>query len=178
MTSLDQPTLRRFVELAGERLQGDWVIFGGCVVPLLGGTGHVTFDIDVAGPDDSELGQLNELYRIAVELGLPPEAVNQAGAFFLRAIPGWRDELETLHAGSGARICVPTATLYVLSKIERLSDSDLDDCLERLQIAARNGGSLDRDRLRRAVREQAVSASSEARLRRLTTLQAALDEPR
>lgn len=29
--------LKRFVELAGERLEGDWVILGGAVVPLLGG---------------------------------------------------------------------------------------------------------------------------------------------
>ena len=47
------PLLRRFLDLAGERLRGNWVVIGGCVLPLRGVEHRTTLDIDIAGPDSA-----------------------------------------------------------------------------------------------------------------------------
>ena len=44
MSGLDRQTLCRFLELAGERLEGDWVILGGTVPHLLGVGTRVTME--------------------------------------------------------------------------------------------------------------------------------------
>ncbi len=173
MSRLDRPTLQRLVRLAGERLTGDWVILGGVVVPLLGGRHRVTADIDIAAPDDANVDQLNELLRIARDLGLPVESINQTGAFFLRDIPGWRDELVALHRGTGATILVPNATLYVLTKVERLTESDLDDCVAILRLARQSGEQVDTKRLCGAVDACLGASPSPARKKRLRSLRAA-----
>lgn len=151
MSAVDQGVAERFVRLAGERLRGDWVVLGGAVLPLLGIAQRVTLDIDVAPPDDAGQDQMNELLRIALELGLPAEAVNPAGAFFLREFPDWRRDLVVHHRGPGATLLVPNATLFVLSKIGRLSATDLEDCLAMLRAAGERGEDVDRARIRGAI---------------------------
>ena len=86
MTGVTPDHLHRFVERAAARLRGDWVLLDGAVLPLLGLEIRVTLDIDVAGPDGATQADVVTLLEIAVECGLPPEAVNTAGAFFLRAL--------------------------------------------------------------------------------------------
>lgn len=93
MSRIDAEMLQSFVRLAAERLKGDWVVIGGCVLPLLGVEHRTTVDIDVAGPRDADADQVFILMEIAEELGLPVEAINQAGAFFLRRIEGWPDHV-------------------------------------------------------------------------------------
>ena len=147
MTPLDAATLRRFVELAGERLAGDWILIGGAVLTLLGVEHRSTVDIDIVGPDEAANAQTMVLMDIAADLDLPVESVNQAGGWFLRRIDGWRDERVELHRGRGATIHLPSATLYLLLKIERLSETDLADCEERLRLARRRGEALDVERI-------------------------------
>ena len=80
--------LRKLVNLYGRRSKG-----------LPAGTGGIGL---TTGMD-----QLNHLSRIALELGLPVEAINAAGGFFLQRIQGWRDELNVLHTGTGATLHTP-----------------------------------------------------------------------
>lgn len=169
--------LHRFVELAGERLDGDWVILGGAVVPLLGGRYRVTLDIDVAGPDDAGAAATNELLRIALDLGLPVEAVNQSAAFFLRAVPDWRDRLHVLHVGSLARVLVPDVALFVQLKLGRLSQSDLEDCVARIALARSAGDDFDDERLLALISAQRDGCTDPGRLTRLDALQTAVDRP-
>jgi len=61
------------------------------------------------------------LMEIAAELGLPIEAINQAGA-------------------------------YVLLKLSRLTETDLDDCQRMLEYAWDHGEAVDRSRLEAAIR--------------------------
>ena len=174
MNGLDRATLRKFVELAGERLTGDWLVLGGVVVPLLGGRHRVTADIDVAGPDDAGMDQVIVLMEIAKELGLPAETINTACAVYLRDIPDWRDQIVVFHRGSTATIHTPTATLYVLTKLERLSESDLDDCVAMLWGARERSETVDTVRLHRAVEEQLSASPSRKREQRLRALRTAI----
>ena len=170
MTSLDAATLQHFLELAGERLEGDWVVIGGCVLPLLGVSHRVTVDIDVAGPDEADMTQMRVLMEIAEELGLSPTAINQAGSFFLRAVEGWQEHLVVLHRGAGATLHVPDATLFLLLKLRRLSETDLDDCLAMIEHVRARGVDLESDRIRAAIREHLEASPPPERRARLDAL--------
>lgn len=174
MKAIDASLLARFVRLATRRLSGDWVILGGAVLPLVGIPHRITYDIDIAGPEGSD--QSLEVLRIAESLGLPVEAVNQAGAFFLRRIEGWREHLIPVLERRRASVYRPNATLYVLTKIARLSESDLADCRKYLEYARAHGEPVDAGRLRSAIRREARKRPDTARRKRLKVLLAALEE--
>lgn len=99
-------TMERFVALATERIRGDIVVLGGAVLPLVGIAHRVTHDVDVAAPDGAAL----DLFRIAEDLGMPPEAVNLAASFFLHRIPEWPEHLILVREGSAGRVYRPDAT--------------------------------------------------------------------
>ena len=66
MNVVDGSLLQRFLSLAGERLRGDWVVIGGCVLPLRGVEQRTTLDIDIAGPDTAGMSDTLLLFGIAV----------------------------------------------------------------------------------------------------------------
>ena len=84
---------------------------------------------------------------LASRAGLPIEAVSSAADFFVRKIDGWRDELVPLVRGPSATIYRPSATLFLLQKIERLTAVDLDDCIALLGHRAATGERVDRERV-------------------------------
>ncbi len=126
---------------------------GGAVLPLLGIEHRTTLDIDVAWTKDVGSDQMLVLMEIAEQLGLPVEAVNQSGAFFLHRIENWKDNLVVLRKGRQTTIFRPDVTLFVLLKIGRLTESDMTDCLEFLKYARKHGEHPDLPRLRRAIRD-------------------------
>ncbi|MFM8269421.1 MAG: DUF6036 family nucleotidyltransferase [Pseudomonadota bacterium] len=132
MKAIDLKTIKKFVEMAVEKLPGDWVIMGGSVLPLLGKQIRVTQDIDVAGPKNSTLEHTLKLMEIAEELNLPPEAINQAGAFFLNRIPHWKNHLILVAKGKKGAFYRPDLWLFIRLKISRLSESDLSDCIHMI----------------------------------------------
>lgn len=170
MNPLDRPTLEEFVRQAADAVDGDWVIVGGTVLPLLGAGDRATFGIDLVPVADASQSDVIMLMEIAEGLGLPVESVNQAGAFFLRKIPDFEEHLVLLHEGSRARILRPDSTLYVSLKVGRLSESDLEDCFSFLKFAHSAGESLDRPRLVKLLRQEIRTAGSERRQRRLEAL--------
>jgi hypothetical protein len=172
---IDAATLSRFVALAGDRLEGDWVVIGGCVLPLLDIAHRTTADIDVAGPEDAGMRQMNVLLEIAAEVGLPVAAINQAGAFFLHRIQGWADHLVPVHRGSRAAIHVPDATLFLLLKASRLTETDLLDCAKMIEWARKRRRPLDRERVVGAVRAAREAAPRGGRRERLGRLLRLLD---
>jgi hypothetical protein len=86
--------------------------------------------------------------ELAADRSLPIEAVNSAADFFVRRIDDWRDHLVELLRGSTATIYRPSATLFLLLKLERLSEADLDDCLAMMSHCAGTGESIDVGRVR------------------------------
>ena len=170
MTGLNESLLRRFLELAGERLQGNWVVIGGCVLPIRGIEHRVTVDIDIAGPDSAGMDQTLALLGIAEDLGLPVEAINQAGTLFLRRIPEWDRHLIEVHRGPRAVLHVPDATLFLLLKVARLTESDLGDCTALLRLARKRREPFDAERVGRAIQEALQAETAPGRRQRLESL--------
>jgi hypothetical protein len=132
MKKIDSQIVKRFAKKASDELPGDWVIIGGSVLPLMGIDHRVTVDIDVAGPDTVKQQHVLKLMKIAEGLGLAPEAVNQAGAFFLHKIKGWEKHLVLIQEGKKGRVFRPNLNLFIRLKIGRLSESDLGDCIKMI----------------------------------------------
>jgi hypothetical protein len=150
-----------FLAAAAAELEGEWLLLGGAAAALWFLDDRVTADIDLiglAGTTDDRL----RLMDLAAAHGLPIEAVNSAADFFVRRIPGWRDEIEVLRPGPRATIYRPTPTLFLLLKCGRLSEQDLADCQALLAFADTHGLALDRDRVRTAL--AALPATNDAAL--------------
>jgi hypothetical protein len=173
MKSISSAVMRRFVKAAGDRLTGDWVVIGGAVLPLCGIDRRVTVDIDVAGPASATQADMLVLMEICASLGLPIEAVNQAGAYFLHKIPNWQKSLVEVHRGKTATIHRPDVNLFVRLKLARLSETDLEDCWTFLQFARKQGEPIDQRGLA-AASKQALKTAQTERAARLNNLLSAL----
>jgi hypothetical protein len=134
MTGIDSKITHRFLELAAKELKGHWIILGGSVMVLLGVNERFTVDIDLAGPKTATQADTLKLMTIAEKIGLAPEAINQAGAFFLNRIPRWEDNLVPILETKHFSLSRPNAFLFLQLKIARLSESDLGDCLNMLKM--------------------------------------------
>jgi hypothetical protein len=129
-----------------DRLEGEWLIIGGAIATLWFSPRRTTEDVDILGvagdPD-----QRYAILELAVSLGLPVESLNSAADFFVRRIADWRDQLVVFREGAKGRVYRPTATLFLLLKVHRLDERDLEDC--RALIAT--GEPFDRARIRAVV---------------------------
>jgi hypothetical protein len=163
--TIDSKLLRKFLKLAGARLEGDWILIGGTVLPVLGVNHRVTTDIDLIGLSNPDQGQTLALMSLAEELGLPVESVNQAGAYFLEKIEDFRNRKVLLHRGKKASIFRPDATLFILLKIKRMSESDMADCLEWIKKMKKEREQFDLPVIRKAISGERKSASVENLLR-------------
>jgi hypothetical protein len=165
------------VELAGDRLEGRWVLLGGTLLPWLGVEYRVTTDIDLADLGKADQAQSLELMKIAEELGLPVESINQAAAYFLMKLRPFDDHLLPLHRGKRAEILRPDLFLFLMLKIGRLSATDLTDCLELLRKEAPLG-RVDQKKVEKRIEAELANADSREKRSRLKALQAALRSPR
>ncbi|MCB9092098.1 MAG: nucleotidyl transferase AbiEii/AbiGii toxin family protein [Halobacteriovoraceae bacterium] len=121
--------MKSFIKEALKKLDGNWVMIGGTVLPLLGIDHRVTVDIDMVkiNPSGSQEETL-KLMEIAEKLSLPPESINQAGAFFLSKIKNFQKNLILIDQSKNCQIYRPNAFLFLDLKTERLSQTDLEDC--------------------------------------------------
>lgn len=176
MKPINQKIMNQFVSKAIQRLVGDWVLLGGSVLPLLGKEVRVTLDIDLAGPKTATQSETLILMDLAEELGLPPEAINTAGAFFLHRIPFWKDHLVLIGEGKNGNLYRPDLWLFIRLKIARLSESDLSDCLillnESPSLAAKDREELMRE-LKKGLRKEGTDPG---KLQRRQTLLQALSK--
>lgn len=177
MTPLTRDLLERFLRIAGDRLTGDWVLMGGTVLTVVGITHRVTLDIALAGPEGATNAETLALMEIAQSLGLAPETINQAGALFLRRVPGWQDDLVLLHRGATAAIHPPGVTLLVLLKLGRLGEADLADCQAMIAWGRRHGEPADTRRLEAAIARELVRRPPPGKRARLDALREAIAAP-
>ncbi len=173
---MEKNVVKKFVQSVADKIVGDWVIIGGSLLPLLGIDSRFTEDIDIAANKEATQSDLLKLMDIAVELGLPVESVNQAASFFLYRIPNWEKDLLLLHQGKAGRILRPNATLYLLLKIERLTETDLLDCETMIQYASHQGESIDLDRLLPKIQAEIARSTHSPRGHRLRRLLHLLSE--
>ena len=132
---INKKILDKFLKMAGDRLSGDWILIGGCVLPVLGIDVRVTVDIDFIGKTPEQQTQMLELMNIVAELGLPVETINQAGAYYLTKIEGYDQHLCRLHKGKKATIYTPDLYLFLKLKLARFTESDYIDCLEYIDYS-------------------------------------------
>jgi hypothetical protein len=151
---LDRSRIERFLARAADTLVGDWVLIGGAAAAVWFAPGRTTEDIDLVGSEGTNAERLRVM-EVADEQGLPVEAVNSAADFYVRRIPDWSREVVLLRQGTSARIYRPTATMFLLLKIGRLGEQDLDDCLGLLQWCGEHSEPLDRARVSAALAQLA-----------------------
>lgn len=168
--------LQKFIRLAGDQLEGEWVLLGGTLLPAMGIEYRVTTDIDFVGLTKKEKGQVLQLMKIAEKLNLSVESINQAAGFFLEKIQNFQKDLVILHQGKSARIYRPNATLYLILKIGRLTELDLMDCLEWLKFVRSQKEPLDTNRLQKAIEDCIKNCSSRELVTRLEILKQRLNE--
>ena len=146
MQGFGRVRIEALLALAGDRLDGEWLLIGGAAAAAWFSAARTTEDIDLIGLSGTQAERL-ALMTLAAEIGIPVEAVNSAGDFFVRRIADWRDQLVPLHVGPRATIYRPTATLFLLLKLARLSAIDLEDCRALLEHAPRTGEPVDSGRV-------------------------------
>lgn len=135
--------LQKFIKLALKNLEGEWLLLGGMVLPALGVDHRVTMDIDFVGLSRKERSQSLELMKLTEKLGLPVESINQAADVFLDRIEGFRSRLVLLAEAKNCKIFRPDASLYLVLKIGRMSESDFSDCVEWLRLCNRAKEKID-----------------------------------
>jgi len=170
---LDRDRISAVVDAVADRLDGDWILIGGGLVALWLEPRRVTEDVDLVGVTGSGSDRL-ALLGLARDLDLPVEALNSAADYFVYKNADWREQLEPFRTGAKGRIFRPTATLFLLLKVSRLSDEDLTDCLALLDRARTDGLTIDVARVAAAL-AVVVRHDDEARQRR-DQLQTALTE--
>jgi hypothetical protein len=74
-----------------------------------------------------------KLMEIAESLGLPVEAINQAGEYFLSKVDGFQDHLILFAESKKCKIYRPDAYLFLKLKLARSSETDLRDCMAFLR---------------------------------------------
>ncbi len=127
---LDRARIERLLQSAAEKLTGDWILVGGAAAAVWFAPGRTTEDLALIGPHGTN-AELLLLMEIAESHGLPVETINPATGFYLRRIIGWDREVVLLREGR-ASIYRPNATLFLLLKLGRLGEKDLDDCMALL----------------------------------------------
>ncbi len=128
--AIDSKLMKKFLATALNVLEGEWIIIGGTVLPVMGIDLRVTVDIHMVNLDAKSSNRHSlQLMEIAQSLGMPVETINQAGAYFLSKIDDVREHLVLLEGSKKCKIYRPDAYLFLKLKIARLSESDLEDCI-------------------------------------------------
>jgi hypothetical protein len=132
-----------------QKIGGEWLLVGGCLVQLEYDGARATEDIDlihIFDPAKTSVKAQDELFKAASQLGLDPESVNSAAGFFVSELPGWEDELEEWRHGPAGRVLKPSLTLFVALKLARGSEIDLQDISSAVRKEGR--GSFHEGRFR------------------------------
>jgi predicted nucleotidyltransferase len=169
---LKTSTLKKFLKLALSKLEGDWIIVGGTVLPLLEVNYRTTTDIDFVPIGNATQEQNLKLMEVCEKLGLPIETVNTAAAYFVRKIPDFTNHLVLLNQGKKAKIYRPDTYLFIALKIGRLSETDLSDCLEMIRAKKVELKEPDVKRLQKQIKDQIRAASEEKSLRLKSLMEA------
>lgn len=172
MTEINSLLLKKFINEALKHLNGEWIIFGGTVLPLLNIDHRTTIDIDIAPIERNNKNQNLDLMQIAEDIGLPIEAINQAGSFFLYKIPDWRKNILLVKKNKTCSIYRPNGTLFLQLKISRLSSTDLSDCLVMIKYCKQNKEPIDHELIKLSIQKEmknCLDLNKKSRLKELSS---------
>ena len=175
MKSLDSTLLKKFLRLAAESLEGDWLLVGGTLLPAVGLNVRTTVDIDLVGLGKKEAAQGLELMRLTEKLGLSVETINQTASFFLNKIDYKKQDLLLLTEGKKARIYRPSLLLYWQLKLPRMTESDYTDCIHYFHYCQKQDKKTPKETLLKAIVKQEKKSPTAEKMQRLTSLKSLLD---
>ncbi|MBI4924538.1 MAG: hypothetical protein HY843_01325 [Bdellovibrio sp.] len=167
MKIVNKQALLEFLKLASNKLNGDWIVLGGSVLPLMGIESRVTTDIDVVKINNSTQAETLELMELTEKLGFPIETINQASAYFLFKIADFKKHLVLLQRGTNASFYRPDLYLFLQLKLPRLSESDFHDCVEMIKISKEESKLEGIMKIIQAAIKNERSSAKRARLKRL-----------
>lgn len=127
--------IQSFVKLAKQKLSGNWILLGGTVLHYFNKDLRVTTDIDIYRNDSksSNADQL-ELMKISESLNLPVETINISAGFFLEKMKDYSKHLVLIEESKKFKLYRPDLYLFCRLKIQRLSEGDLQDCIEYAKL--------------------------------------------
>jgi hypothetical protein len=167
--NINNSVMKKFQNLALKNLSGEWVVLGGSVLHLLNIDERVTIDIDLAkksGATDETLTLMN----ISEKLNLPITSINQAASFFLYKIPNWEKQLVLIAQSKICKLYRPNATLYIILKIQRMSESDLQDCIQMINFSKIEKESIEKLKILKEIKKKLTSVTSDSVIKNLTKL--------
>ncbi|OFZ15982.1 MAG: hypothetical protein A2Z20_03190 [Bdellovibrionales bacterium RBG_16_40_8] len=149
---------------------------GGALLPALGLEVRSTVDIDLVGCGKKEMGQTLEIMKIAEDLGLPIDTINQAATYFLNKVGYKKNDLILLYKGRKAKIYRPSLELYWKLKLNRLSETDAKDCYHYFNYCLENNDLFDKRKFLKRLNLLIESESSRDKSIRLLQLKKQLLE--
>lgn len=170
MKNLNSLLLKKFLKLASEELEGQWLLVGGTLLPAVGIDIRPTMDIDLVGLGPKEKMQNLELMTIAEKLGMSIEIINQAAEFFVARKKPSKSDMITLITGPKATIYRPTVELYWSLKIHRLTETDSLDCQHYLQYCKGQKDKINFKSMIQDINKQLQLENSESKFKKLTSL--------
>jgi len=147
---MDRDRILRLLRRGAQQLLGDWLLVGGGAAAVWFSPERTTEDLDLVGLPGTQRPRL-QLLELAEREGLAVETLNSAADFFVSRVDGWSEGTTLVVDGEGARFHLPSPTVFLLTKLHRLSEVDLDDCLALLDHARTTGLPLDAERVVRAL---------------------------
>ncbi len=164
-TNLNSKLLHQLAIKITDSIRGEWLIFGGSMLYLIGIDSRSTIDIDIASFNVSTNADTLKLMKLAEEFQLPIETINQSGAFFLNEIENWQGRCELFHKGKIGKVYIPNIDLYIELKSSRMSESDLSDCTNYLSWCFKNKIKYDQENLVHILRKKGLAANKEKKAR-------------
>lgn len=142
-----------FLKFVVEHITNDWVIIGGSLLAIINAKSRNTTDIDICPVNEMTNESRLLLMDLALKSGLPIESINASADFFLNQIPNWRNSLVLFKAGTYGNIYRPSLELYLQLKLNRSSDSDLQDCVSFLNWHKENLLEIDSAKIRELLKK-------------------------
>ena len=147
----------QFLKSVANDLEGDWLVIGGSLLAMIQSDSRNTVDIDLC-PINEMTNELRlNLMTVAQKSGLSIESINPAADFFLKQIPNWKNAIILFMAGAKGNLYRPSFELYLKLKIERLTQTDCDDCVLYYRWNKKNNGLLDIKSIREILDQKIVS---------------------
>lgn len=119
--------VRRIIDRIVDTLEGDWILVGGALLNFLKVSDRQTLDIDLVPVNKATNEDQLKIVEIAVDNGLPPEAINFAAEYFVKKQAGWKNQIVLIKTTKKARLYRPSKKLFRQLKESRGTPTDLKD---------------------------------------------------
>lgn len=159
-----------FLKSVANDLEGDWLVIGGALLAIIQSDSRATVDIDLC-PINEMTNELRlSLMTVAQNSGLSIESINPAADFFLKQIPNWKSSIILFLTGAKGHLYRPSFELYLKLKIERLTETDFEDCLLYFRWNKKNNFVLDFESIQKILDQKIFSEKIKEKLNLLHKL--------